>query len=203
MEIAVALVLFAVGRLVVIDSYRLGAKWGDDGPQSGYFPFYIGLLLCLSSLATLAQVAFTEWRRREQFAGAVAERVSQFVAWGPLKQVLSVLLPAFVYVLVVQLIGIYVASALYIALFMLWLGQYSWLKSVADRARRQRVALRDVRGLVQGAALQGHLQPALLARLLSRIPPSRTVGVLERLPWSRSARCSTASRSSCRRSTCC
>ena len=53
MEIAVALVLLAVSALVVFDSYRLGSKWGDDGPQSGYFPFYIGLLLGIASLATL------------------------------------------------------------------------------------------------------------------------------------------------------
>jgi hypothetical protein len=47
-----------------------------------------------------------------------------------LKQVLSVLLPAIVYVMFVQLIGIYVASALYIALFMVWLGRYSWIRSI-------------------------------------------------------------------------
>jgi hypothetical protein len=130
MDIAVAVLLFLIGVLVVYDSHRLGSSWGDDGPQSGYFPFYIGLLLCVSSLATLAQAAFVEWKRRGQFAGAVAERRRQFVAWGPLKQVLSVLLPAIVYVMFVQLIGIYVASALYIALFMVWLGRYSWIRSI-------------------------------------------------------------------------
>ena len=131
MEIAVALVLLAVGVLVVVDSYRLGSKWGSDGPQSGYFPFYIGLMLCISSAATLVQVAITHRRRREAAGRAVAERMSQFVAWGQLKLVLSVLIPAIVYVIGVQLIGIYVASAVYIALFMRWLGKYSWLKSVA------------------------------------------------------------------------
>jgi hypothetical protein len=129
MEVGVALVLLAASALVVFDSYRLGAKWGDDGPQSGYFPFYIGILLGLSSLGTLAHVAFAEWRRAQQYRGAVAQRASQFVAWGALKLVLSVLVPAFVYVLGVQLIGIYVASALYITLFMRWLGHYRWLKS--------------------------------------------------------------------------
>ena len=129
MDIAVALILFAIGALVVFDSYRLGASWGDDGPQSGYFPFYIGLLLCLSSLATLAQVALTEWKRRDRFRGAIAERQSQFVAWGPLRLVLSVLLPAAVYVAGIQLIGIYVASAVYIMVFMRWLGKYPWPKS--------------------------------------------------------------------------
>ena len=130
MDIAVALALFAFGALVVVDSLRLGAGWSDDGPQSGYFPFYIGSLLCLSSVATIARIALVQWKRRGQFAGAIAERRALFVAWGPLRQVFAVLLPAAVYVLLVQLIGIYVASALYIAVFMVWLGKYTWLRSL-------------------------------------------------------------------------
>jgi hypothetical protein len=129
MEIVVALALLALAALVVFDSYRLGARWGDDGPQSGYFPFYIGLLLGISSIATLLRVVWTERRRWDKSQAAAPPR--QFVAWGQLNLVLSVLVPAFVYVLGVQLIGIYVASALYITLFMRWLGHYSWVKSAA------------------------------------------------------------------------
>lgn len=131
METVVALILFGVGAIVMFDSVRLGARWGDDGPQSGYFPFYIGLLLCLASIATLAQRMFTDWKHSERFRGAIDRRKRLFVAWGPLKLVLSVLVPALVYVLAVQLIGIYVASAAYIALFMVWLGHYAWPKSAA------------------------------------------------------------------------
>jgi hypothetical protein len=131
MEIAVAAILFALGALVIFDSVRLGAGWADDGPQSGYFPFYIGLLLCFSSVATLVQLALAEWKRRDQFHGALVERRSQFVGWGPLRLVLSVLLPAVVYVAGVQLIGIYVASAVYITMFMRWLGKYPWPGSAA------------------------------------------------------------------------
>ncbi len=131
MEVAVALILFATGAIVAFDSFRLGASWADDGPQSGYFPFYIGLLLCLASLGTLGQVALDEWKRRDRFRGAIAERQSQFVAWGALRLVSSVLLPALVYVVGIQLIGIYVASAVYIAAFMRWLGKYPWPKSTA------------------------------------------------------------------------
>lgn len=131
METAVAAVLFAIGALVVVDSWRLGASWADDGPQSGYFPFYIGLLLCVASLGTIAQVALAEWKRRDSFRGAIAERREMFVGWGALKLVLSVLVPAVAYVVAVQLVGIYVASAVYIALFMVWLGKYPWAKSVA------------------------------------------------------------------------
>ena len=131
MDIVVALIVLAIGVLVVVDSYRLGSSWGDDGPQSGYFPFYIGLLLGVSSLATLAQVAFAQWKRRGEFKGALAGRRDLFVAWSQLKLVLSVLVPATIYVLLVRIFGFYLASALYITLFMVWLGKYSWVKSVA------------------------------------------------------------------------
>jgi len=120
MEITLAVLIFALGAIVVFDSYRLGAKWGADGPESGYFPFYIGVLICFSSLGILAQT----------FAKKDAGR-RIFVAWGPLKLVLTVLIPALVYVFFVQYIGIYIASTIYIAVFMVWLGKYSWIKSAA------------------------------------------------------------------------
>ena len=119
-EIAVALLLFAVGALVVYDSYRLGSKWGSDGPQSGYFPFYIGLLICIASFVTMTQAMV-----KTSSAG------KPFVLWGPFKRVLIVLVPAAIYVLCVKYIGLYVASAIYIAIFMVWLGGYAWWKSVA------------------------------------------------------------------------
>jgi len=129
-EIIVTLLFLAFGGTVVFDSYRLGASWGSDGPQSGYFPFYIGLLICLAAAVTLAEVFIADMRAREGgFSGAVAKLRDEFVSRTALRQVLSVLLPALVYVLFVQLIGIYVASAVYIAVFMVWLGKYSALKS--------------------------------------------------------------------------
>ncbi len=118
-ELGMAILIFALGALVVIDSYRLGSKWGADGPQSGYFPFYIGLLLCISSA-----VIFLKALAASSLRGEV------FVTWGPLKLVLTVLIPALVYVLAVQYIGLYVASAIYITIFMVWLGRYSWLRSI-------------------------------------------------------------------------
>jgi len=119
-ELVVAALLFVAGAVVVYDSYRLGSKWGSDGPQSGYFPFYIGLLICISSVINFAQALMTRRMAPEIF-----------VAWGPFKLVLTVLIPAAIYVLGVKYIGIYLASAIYIALFMAWLGKYSWLRSIA------------------------------------------------------------------------
>jgi hypothetical protein len=118
-EIVVASFLLALGALVVFDSRRLGASWGSDGPEAGYFPFYIGLIICLASLAILVQAILDRDGRGRKL----------FVEWQPLRQVLSVLLPATLFVLAIQVVGLYVAAALYIAGFMLWLGNYSVAKS--------------------------------------------------------------------------
>ena len=118
-EVTVALIVFGLGALVVYDSVRLGWRWGIEGPQAGYFPFYIGLVICVSSAVILAQALF----------GRSQPRAAMFVEWQALRQVLSVLLPALVYVLGIQLIGIYIASALYVTGFMIWLGKYGWMKS--------------------------------------------------------------------------
>ncbi|MGH8617898.1 MAG: tripartite tricarboxylate transporter TctB family protein [Burkholderiales bacterium] len=120
-EIVVALGLIALGGTVVIDSRRLGAAWGDDGPQSGYFPFYIGLIVCLSAAIVLGQALRLRGKAREAL----------FVEWAAFRQVLAVLVPAVVYVLGVQLFGIYLASAVYICVFMVWLGKYPWWKGIA------------------------------------------------------------------------
>lgn len=116
MEIAVAVAIFVLGAVVITDSIRLGAKWADDGPQAGYFPFYIGLILCIASVVTL-------WRaiRDKALAGEV------FVTRLQLRLILSVLVPLVVYVALLKFIGIYVASVIFIAWFMLRLGRYGWL----------------------------------------------------------------------------
>ncbi|MBK5102995.1 MAG: tripartite tricarboxylate transporter TctB family protein [Burkholderiales bacterium] len=117
-ELAVAGFTFALGAIVIFDSWRLGAKWMADGPQTGYFPFYVGLIICIASVVN--------------FVGALRSREnnSTFVEVGQLKLVLSVLVPSSVYVALVGGLGIYVPSILYIAFFMLWLGKYPWWKAV-------------------------------------------------------------------------
>lgn len=118
-EIGVAVLLLTIGAVVVCDSHRLGSKWGADGPQSGYFPFYIGVLICIASLATLARTL-----------SAKSGQGELFVTWKRFKLVLTVLIPAAVYVLCVKYVGLYVASAVYITVFMVWLGKYPWARSV-------------------------------------------------------------------------
>ncbi len=118
-EAIVAALLLAVGIVVIVESRRLGSEWTSDGPGSGYFPFYIGLIITVSSVATLVQALFGKRRNRDAF-----------VDREQLGRVVSVLLPAAVYIGLIMVLGIYVASAIYIALFMIVLGKYSWLRSV-------------------------------------------------------------------------
>jgi hypothetical protein len=119
-EMVVAALLFLLGAIVIFDSVRLGARWGDDGPQAGYFPFYIGLVLCLSAALNLGLALLSK-----------RDRDKTFVHFDQLKLVLTVLIPSAIYVALIGWTGIYVASALFIAFFMRWLGKYPWWKVAA------------------------------------------------------------------------
>jgi hypothetical protein len=121
MDIITAVLFLVFGITVMVGSLKLGASWGADGPEAGYFPFYISLIILLSSAVTLYQAAIVNKKKKTE----------SFVEREPLKQVMAVLIPAIVFVLGVQLIGIYVSSALYIAIFMVWLGKYAIWKAVA------------------------------------------------------------------------
>lgn len=118
-DAVVAAVLFVIGAVVIVQARRLGAGWTSDGPGSGYFPFYVGLILCIASLGIFYQAVFGKSRD----TGAFVDRVQA-------ARVLSVLAPAAVYVLAIVFLGLYVASAIYIALFMVILGKYPPIKSI-------------------------------------------------------------------------
>lgn len=118
-EAVVAFCVLTLGVVVMVGSRNLGSGWTTDGPGAGYFPFYIGLILCVSGLGVMYQALFGK-----------SKNTDIFVDNEQLKLVLSVFLPALVYVLAVQFFGLYVASAVYIALFMIILGKFSKVKSV-------------------------------------------------------------------------
>jgi len=116
-EIGIALLFLAFGAIVIFDSVRQGARWVADGPQPGYFPFYLGVIICISSAVTLVRALLMP-----------AANNRTFVQVGQLKLVLSVLVPSAVFVALVGWLGIYVAAVLFVALFMRWLGKYPWWK---------------------------------------------------------------------------
>ena len=112
-EVLVAGFLFGLSVMVVTDSIRVGTGWADDGPRSGYFPFYIGLLLMGSSGYTLVRQLVC-WKSENP----------EFAERSQLALVVSVLIPITVYVAGIWLGGIYLASLVLIAYFMLRYGKY-------------------------------------------------------------------------------
>jgi hypothetical protein len=111
-ESAVAAIFLVCGAIVVWDSRRLGAQWGSDGPEAGYFPFYIGVIILVASAVNLVTALMKPGRET-------------FVSWVQLKMVIIVMAPYIVYV---ALIGFYEASIVFIAGFMRYLGKYRWPK---------------------------------------------------------------------------
>jgi hypothetical protein len=119
-DIVVALIMVGIGAVVMADSLRLGAGWAEYGPESGYFPFYIGLIIVIVSLGTVAVTLFGRKQNRDAFIHGVQ-----------LRHILRVFAPTVVFVVLVGFIGIYVASALYIGASMRWLGRFRWRMIVA------------------------------------------------------------------------
>ena len=118
-ELIVAVTIFLVGAVMMMDSYRVGMGWAPEGPEAGYFPFRTGAILSMASVVVFLRAFFGKHGNDELF-----------VAWGPFKQVLCVLIPTVFYVVVTQFIGIYVASALFIGGFMRVMAKFSWLKVI-------------------------------------------------------------------------
>jgi putative tricarboxylic transport membrane protein len=119
-EIVVSLLLLALAVTLGIDNYRTGISWDSTGPQAGYFPFYLSVILAGASLYGLAATLLAR--------GVASEA---FVTRAQLRRVLLVFVPTMLFCFGVQYLGIYVASFLLIAGFMRGVGKIAWWKSLA------------------------------------------------------------------------
>ncbi|HEY5796543.1 MAG TPA: tripartite tricarboxylate transporter TctB family protein [Bosea sp. (in: a-proteobacteria)] len=103
-ERIVAAVLIGLALVVLYDSYGRGAGW-DNGPQNGFFPARVGWIFLAASLFILVQ----------SFRSPVE---GLFVTYEQLRQVVRVLGPLVLFVALIQPLGLYVASAIFIVVFM-------------------------------------------------------------------------------------
>jgi putative tricarboxylic transport membrane protein len=117
-EMGVAGFMLLLGIITIIGSLQVGIGWAAEGPQSGFFPFWVGLLVVAASGFNLIR------------AYAASDRKT-FAEWGQIRQVFKVVLPMAIYVAAVPWLGIYLASVLLTAGFMRWLGRYSWPLTLA------------------------------------------------------------------------
>ena len=118
-EIAVYLVLVALALLLAFDNWRTGMGWASDGPQAGYFPFYLSVILAGASLYGLGTMFFNPSEGREAF-----------VTRDQLRRVMQVFVPTFLFCLFTQWLGLYVASFVLIAGFMWMVGRIALWKSL-------------------------------------------------------------------------
>ena len=80
-ELVTASVLIFLGGIVLFDAVRLGFGWGPDGPRSGFFPFWLALIMVMVCGVILVQAALDH-------------RGKSFVSREQLNSVLKVLWPA-------------------------------------------------------------------------------------------------------------
>jgi putative tricarboxylic transport membrane protein len=118
-DIVVLLVLLALACLLGWDSTRVGNAWADDGPQAGYFPFYLSVLMGAACLYGLVRLLGT--------SGASAEG---FITRPQLRRVMQVFAPTLAFVIATEYLGLYVASFLLVAGFMWWIGRIALWKSL-------------------------------------------------------------------------
>jgi Tripartite tricarboxylate transporter TctB family len=120
MEVATALATCGLGAAVMWGAIEHDIGWGDSGPAAGYFPFRIGVLIVLGSLANLALAI---WHRNQ-------ER-SVFLTREQGKRVLAFALPILGFVIVSLWLGLYVGAILYLFFVMVFQGGYRPLFAIA------------------------------------------------------------------------
>jgi len=118
-DIVVSLLLIALAATLGYDNWRTGISWDSTGPQAGYFPFYLSVILVGASLYGLVAA----WQSRK-------EAVETFVTRAQLRRVMAVFVPTLLFCLATQFLGLYVASFLLIAGFMRMVGRIAWWKSL-------------------------------------------------------------------------
>ena len=118
-DVAVSLALLAFAGVLAFDNWRTGMGWDATGPQAGYFPFYLSAILAAASLWGLAK----ELLVRGHASGT-------FVTREQLRRVLQVFVPTLLFCLFTQWLGLYVASFLLIAGFMVFVGRIAAWKSL-------------------------------------------------------------------------
>jgi hypothetical protein len=148
-EIGTATLTAGLGLAAVIGALEFGIGW-DAGPEPGAFPFYIGLLVIAASVGTLIQA--TVGRRNLQ---------SVFLHKEEAKRVASFFVPMLAFVVVARLLGLYVATALYLAFVMWAQGKYRLIVSVASGIAAAVIFYFVLEVAFQVPLLKGPLEAAL------------------------------------------
>ena len=117
-DLVVSVLLLGLALLLGYDNWKTGMSWEASGPQAGYFPFYLCVILAGAALFGFFKEAF------------FVKESGAFVTRDQLWRVVQVFGPTFAFCLATQWLGIYVASFLLVAGFMRYIGKITWWKSL-------------------------------------------------------------------------
>lgn len=115
-ETACAIVLLVLAGVVAREAIRLEIGWGDIGPKGGFFPFWLAVILALSSLSVLIQ---SIKRRGQTSGGAFLPREKRGLLF-------TVLVPIALVVPLIYTVGFYITGFLYLTLYIWWTGRKAW-----------------------------------------------------------------------------
>jgi len=118
-DAVVSLLLLAFAGLLAFDNWRTGISWDSTGPQAGYFPFYLSMILGAAAIYGLVK-ELRAWKE----TGEAFVNAEQF------GRVLQVFVPTLAFCLATQWLGLYVASFFLVAGFMVYVGRIAAWKSL-------------------------------------------------------------------------
>src|SRR3954452_15504003 len=93
-NVVVSVVLLVVALTLGYDNWSTGIAWDSTGPEPGYFPFYLSVILAGASLYGMA----VTWLKRH-------EPSQTFVSQAQMRRVLAVFVPTLLFCLATQFLG--------------------------------------------------------------------------------------------------
>jgi putative tricarboxylic transport membrane protein len=120
-DISIALLFLLIGLILIFDSVRIGFQWGVTGPESGLFPFYLGLGLIICSFLTLRTI-FAKYKK-DGYNKLLMPK-------GALKSILWVLIPSTGMVVMTEFVGLHIAAGLFLGFYMRAVGKIGWVTTL-------------------------------------------------------------------------
>lgn len=117
-EIIVAFFFVAIGIIVIVDAVRLGFRWGSSGPESGFFPFYLGVGTLICSAVVLSR-GFKEFKKEGPGKRLIPERGLRPILW--------VLIPSTMMIILTEFVGLHLAAMIFLAFYMRAVGKIGWI----------------------------------------------------------------------------
>ena len=108
--------------IIIAECFRLGFGWEpQQGPQAGYVPFYLAMLMLLSSAFIFYLGLRTEKKEDDNF----------FVNKEGMMEAGRIAITSLLFTVIFVFAGSYFAMIIFSPIFVKWLGKHSWKATIA------------------------------------------------------------------------